>query len=44
MQHDKKNHGGTINFTLLQDVGKIAINQTASEEMIREALDFLREG
>ena len=44
MRHDKKNMGRTINFTLLADVGGIRINQTATEEHIMEALDFLREG
>lgn len=44
MQHDKKNITGTINFTLLADIGDIRIDQTASEEEIREALDFYREG
>lgn len=44
MRHDKKNTTGTINFTLLADIGDIRIDQTASEEEIREALDFYREG
>lgn len=44
MQHDKKNVAGTINFTLLSDVGKVRINRTASREEIFEALDFCREG
>ncbi len=44
MSHDKKNTQGQINFTLLRDVGDISINQTASEDEIKEALDFLREG
>jgi 3-dehydroquinate synthase len=44
MTHDKKNTSGIINFTLLSDVGKIEINQTASKEEIYEALDFFREG
>ena len=43
MHHDKKNRGNTINFTLLGDIGDIRINQTASEEDIKEALDFYRE-
>ncbi len=43
MHHDKKNAGNDINFTLLSDIGDIRINQTASEEEIKEALDFYRE-
>jgi 3-dehydroquinate synthase len=43
MHHDKKNLGTSINFTLLGDIGDIRINQTATEEEIREALDFYRE-
>ena len=44
MHHDKKNTSDTINFTLLHDIGDIRINQTATDEEIREALDFIREG
>ena len=44
MTHDKKNIAGEINFTLLGDIGDIRINQTATEEEIKEALDFYREG
>lgn len=44
MRHDKKNTAGIINFTLLGNVGDIRINQTATEEEIKEALDFFREG
>ena len=44
MTHDKKNTLGSINFTLLSDVGGIEINQTASKDEIYEALDFFREG
>ena len=43
MHHDKKNTGRDINFTLLGDIGDIRINQTASEDDIKEALDFYRE-
>lgn len=43
MQHDKKNTEGIINFTLLEDVGQIAINQTADKKIIFEAFDFYRE-
>ncbi len=44
MQHDKKNIGDSIRFTLLADIGDIRLDQTASHEEIKEALDFLREG
>lgn len=44
MRHDKKNTAGVINFTLLSGVGEIHINQTASEDEIKECLDFYREG
>ena len=43
MTHDKKNTAGTINFTLLSDIGELQLNQSATDEEIREALDFLRE-
>ena len=43
MHHDKKNVGNDINFTLLGHIGDIRINQTATEEEIKEALDFYRE-
>ena len=43
MQHDKKNTAGVINFTLLRDIGEIALNQTADRETIFEAFDFFRE-
>ena len=44
MQHDKKNIGNTINFTLLANVGELQLNQTATSTEIDEALDFLRDG
>lgn len=43
MQHDKKNEGGTINFTLLSEIGDIHINQHADKKQIFEMLDFYRE-
>lgn len=43
MTHDKKNTVGHINFTLLADIGDVRINQTATEDEIKEALDFYRE-
>ncbi|MBQ9639951.1 MAG: 3-dehydroquinate synthase [Bacteroidaceae bacterium] len=44
MTHDKKNTAGTINFTLLGNLGDIHINQTATREEIYQMLDFFREG
>ena len=44
MRHDKKNTAGIINFTLLSDIGDIHINQTATDEEIKQCLDFFREG
>lgn len=38
MQHDKKNEGGEIMFTLLEDFGKPKINQIIKIEEIRECL------
>lgn len=43
MRHDKKNTAGHINFTLIGAIGDIRIDQTATDEEIREALDFYRE-
>lgn len=40
MFHDKKNVNGEINFSLLSAIGKCEINQTASVEMIKEALNY----
>ena len=44
MRHDKKNRGNEINVTLLGGIGDIRIDQTITEEDIKEALDFFREG
>ena len=44
MRHDKKNSSDKINFTLLSDIGNIHINQFATTDEIKEALDFLRDG
>ena len=40
MTHDKKNDSNQINFTLLKDIGDIAINQHANSDEIIEALTF----
>lgn len=44
MTHDKKNVGGQINFTLLADVGDIRLDCHATQDLLFESLDFLREG
>ncbi len=44
MQHDKKNIGGNINFTLLSNVGEVCIDCRAGRELVFEMFDFLREG
>ncbi len=44
MRHDKKNTANIINFTLLDAIGDVLINQTATDQEICEALDFFREG
>ena len=43
MTHDKKNNAGTINFTLMGEIGDIRINQSATKDEIFEMLDFYRE-
>ena len=43
MTHDKKNTAGKINFTLLENIGDIHINQAATQNDIFEILDFYRE-
>ena len=42
MTHDKKNESGRINFTLLPETGKIAIDQHCEKELILEALNYYR--
>ena len=37
--HDKKNEYGTIQFALIEGIGKIKINQTAEKELIIEAFN-----
>ena len=44
MHHDKKNRGNEINVTLLGGIGDVRINQSVSEDEVKEALDFVREG
>jgi 3-dehydroquinate synthase len=43
MVHDKKNTGGQLNFSLLSAIGKCEINQTASADLIKEALNYYTE-
>lgn len=44
MSHDKKNATpDAINFTLLKDIGDIRINQTATPDQIKSALDIYRD-
>ena len=40
MKQDKKNETGGINFSLLERVGKVVINCTATPEQIEESLRF----
>jgi len=40
MTHDKKNEDNRINFTLLEQIGKIQINCQASKEEVYDALHF----
>ncbi len=40
MTHDKKNEKNQINFTLLEDIGEIKINQICNKVQIFEALEF----
>ncbi|MCY1721457.1 3-dehydroquinate synthase [Prolixibacteraceae bacterium Z1-6] len=42
MTHDKKNESGKINFTLLPEIGEIAINQNCEKELIFEALHYYK--
>lgn len=42
MQHDKKNSGNRINFSLLSSIGEVQINQHCAKEEIFAALDFYR--
>lgn len=43
MTHDKKNEGGEINFTLMKNVGDVALNHTANKEQIGATLDIYRD-
>ena len=43
MRHDKKNVGGVINFTLLEQPGRVRLDCTATREEICESFDFFRD-
>ncbi|MDR1525293.1 MAG: 3-dehydroquinate synthase [Tannerella sp.] len=43
MMHDKKNEGGNICFTLLENIGDIRINRIIKKDIVLESLDFYRE-
>lgn len=43
MTHDKKNEGGEVNFTLMKNVGDVALNHTATKEQICATLDIYRD-
>lgn len=43
MMHDKKNIGNGVNFTLLEDVGRVKLDNIASKSDIFDMLDFFRE-
>lgn len=40
MQNDKKNEAGQINFSLIDPLGHAVVNQTCSEALIVESLDY----
>ena len=42
MTHDKKNEGARVNFTLIPDIGDVAINQNCDKNLIIEALDYFK--
>ncbi len=44
MQHDKKNVGENINFTLLAHLGEVRLDQHVSRQEVFDSFDFLREG
>ena len=43
MTHDKKNEGGAINFTLMRNIGDVALNHTANRDQIAVTLDIFRD-
>ncbi len=43
MKQDKKNKNSEINFTLLSTIGKAEINNSCSEDIIEESMNFFNE-
>lgn len=43
LTHDKKNENNKINFSLMEDIGKVKINCNCTKEEIFNSLDFLRD-
>ncbi|MFV0365101.1 MAG: 3-dehydroquinate synthase [Mangrovibacterium sp.] len=43
MTHDKKNSAGQINFTLLNAIGEVQINQHCEAEMLRSAVAYYQQ-
>jgi 3-dehydroquinate synthetase len=43
MRHDKKSENGEINLTLLRAPGDVVINQIASADEAKSALDIFRD-
>jgi len=40
MQHDKKNRGDDINFTLLTSIGNSVINEVVDNKLVKESLQY----
>ncbi|MDJ0644626.1 MAG: 3-dehydroquinate synthase [Flavobacteriaceae bacterium] len=40
MKHDKKNIGTTVNFVLLEDIGKFKLDCNATQELLLEGLNY----
>ena len=40
MKHDKKNKNGIIHYILLKNIADFIIDGTASEELVKEGLDY----
>ena len=40
MTHDKKNEDSNINFSLLENIGQLKLDQTANKALLEEMLDF----